>query len=139
MVRNVLFCVAINCGVTFAMNCPVPASQSIESECLRFCDQAHLKELRGDTQKLRSSMPDKEFLLLIRGFANNLECLRDALSSLRQENSSWSPAVRYRYGRELGSFLVGTENLFIRRNIKNRLIKLGQTDLVEQFANIGVL
>lgn len=113
--------------------------KNVEEECRSFCDQVCLNELISDTERLRFSMSDKDFLPLIEKFAVNIIRLNDILSSFQQENSPYSPMIRFRYGRELRSFLAGTADLFFRQDIRKRLIKLQRLDLVDEFAKIGVL
>lgn len=138
MRRRVLFCMAISCSATWAMNSPVLLPQ-ISQECQSFCEQVHLNELQRDTERLKSSIRDGEFLPLIQKFATNIIRLNNVLSLLRQGEGNYSAMIRFRYGRELGAFLVGTRELFVRQDIKKRLVKLKKNDLVNQFIAIGVL
>lgn len=137
--KKFLFLAVVSMCSVHAMYCPIPDTQSVKQECQCFCEQARLNDLLRDTERLQRSMSDKDFLLLIQGFAVNIERLNDILSALRQGSGDYSPMIRFRYGRELGSFLVGTSNLFVQKNIKRRLIKLQRKDLVDRFVKIGIL
>lgn len=137
--KKFLFLAVVGICSVHAMYCPTPMTQSVEQECQRFCEKVHLNELLRDTERLQRSISDKDFLPLIQGVAANIERLNDILSALRQGSDDYSPTIRFRYGRALGSFLAGTSTLFVQKNIKRRLIKLQRKDLVDRFVKIGVL
>jgi hypothetical protein len=121
------------------MNCPsVQLPQNAQHECNQFYQEARLNVLQMDSDQLQASVKsDDDFLTTMRRFATNIIHLNHILVNFRQDGG-YSPMIKVKYGRELGSFLMGTKNLLARLSVKERLTKLRECDLVRQLTDIGM-